>query len=320
MTTKKTTAKKAVKKALKKKAVKKKAVKKEVAIRVPSKKEIVVQEQHITDPALLTKVKIDLIKRTVAKGSTDDELEMFLMVCKRSGLDPFTKQIHLVKRWVKSENRNVATVQTGIDGYRAIAEKTGKYGGSNDAILTFKKEGDKIPLSATVSVYKIMGDRTIEIKATAYWDEFAPTNEKLAFMWNKMPKLMLAKCAEALALRKSFPNVLSDIYTNEEMQQAVEIASVEVASNKISEENSKSELLKTLANSKAYIFTAKSLKGLGELKERILNAKDLDKDVRKRLEGFCKEKKELLKKEIPEEVEVEEVLAEVVEEVKAEKC
>ncbi|KUK98931.1 MAG: Prophage LambdaCh01, recombination protein Bet [Parcubacteria bacterium 32_520] len=239
-------------------------------------KKIVVKEQQITDPALLTKAKIDLIKRTVAKGATDDELQMFLTVAARAGLDPFTKQIHLVKRHSTAEGRDIATIQTGIDGYRAIAEKTGKYGGSDDATFTFADGQDKIPTSATVKVYKIIGDKVIEIKATAYWDEFAPTNEKLAFMWRKMPKLMLAKCAEALALRKAFPNVLSGIYTHEEMEQ-------------LDEEKNVNDKKATLANSKAYIYSAKSLDELKGFRERIEKSK-IDKATKEKLLKYCQEK------------------------------
>lgn len=268
---------------MEKKITKKKPAKKKVA---PKNKEIVVKEQQITDPALLTQSKIDLIKRTVAKGADNDELQMFLTVSARAGLDPFTKQIHLVKRWSKAEGREVATIQTGIDGYRAIAEKTGKYGGSDDATFTFAKEGDKIPESATVKVFKVMGDRTIEIKATAYWDEFFPSNEKLAFMWKKMPKLMLAKCAESLALRKAFPNVLSGIYTHEELEQGEEETKVD---------NKKS----TLANSKAYIYSAKSLSQLEEYKARIEKT-TIDKGTKDKLLTYCEEKREELANAVQE--------------------
>ncbi|MCK9318915.1 phage recombination protein Bet [Methanoculleus sp.] len=251
----------------------------------PKKKELVVKEQQVTDPALLTQAKIDLIKRTVAKGADNDELQMFLTVSARAGLDPFTKQIHLVKRWSKAEGREIATIQTGIDGYRAIAEKTGKYGGSDDATFTFTKEGGKIPESATVKVFKVMGDRTIEIKATAYWDEFFPSNEKLAFMWKKMPKLMLAKCAEALALRKAFPNVLSGIYTHDELDQG--------------EGEQKDNKKSTLDNSKAYIYSAKSLEQLEDFKGRIEKAK-MDEKTRKKLLKYCEEKHEELSMAVDE--------------------
>jgi len=281
-------------KATKKKV--KKATKKKVIKKKDKNTAMVVREQQITDPALLTKSKIDLIKRTVAKGSTDDELQMFLTVAARAGLDPFTKQIHLVKRWSKTENRDVATIQTGIDGYRATAEKTGKYGGSDDATFTFVEGQPKIPTSATVKVYKVMGDRTIEIRATAFWDEFSPTNEKLAFMWKKMPKLMLAKCAEALALRKAFPNVLSGIYTHEEMEQAEE------------EKNEKPDVL---ANSKAYIFRAKTFEELKEFEERIAKSKDINKKIKETLKDFCAERKEQL--EILAEEAKQVVEAEIIE-------
>jgi phage recombination protein Bet len=273
-----------------KKATKK--VKKATKVKETKTTAIVVQQQQITDPALLTKEKIDLIKRTVAKGATDDELQMFLMVATRAGLDPFTKQIHLVKRWSKAEGREIATIQTGIDGYRATAEKTGKYGGSDDATFTFAEGQPKIPTSATVKVYKVMGDRTIEIKATAFWDEFEPTNEKLAFMWRKMPKLMLAKCAEALALRKAFPNVLSGIYTHEEMEQV---------------EEEKDEKPDVLGNSKKYIFRAKTEEELNEFEDRIKKSKDINAKVKETLKGFCEDRRGQLKIKEAEEAQVVEV-------------
>ncbi len=160
--------------------------------------------------------QVQLIKNTVAKGATDDELKLFLYTAKRTGLDPLTKQIHFVKRGFQM------TVQTGIDGYRAIAERTGQLGGIDDAVYDTDNSDDPLvehPNKASVTVYRFVNGQRVSFTASARWTEYAP-NDKMGFMWKKMPYLMLGKCAEALALRKAFPNDLTGLYTNEEMQQA----------------------------------------------------------------------------------------------------
>jgi phage recombination protein Bet len=168
--------------------------------------------------------EIELIKNTVAKGATDNELKLFLMVAKRSGLDPFSKQVHFVKRktWnaAKKTYDEVGTIQTGIDGYRAIAERTGTLAGIDDA--AFDSEEGAHPNKATVTVYRFLSGQRVGFSASARWAEYAALDRdgNPAAMWKKMPYLMLAKCAEALALRKAFPNDLSGLYTSEEMQQA----------------------------------------------------------------------------------------------------
>lgn len=175
---------------------------------------------------VLTDDQKNLIKRTVADGCTDDELALFLYQCERSGLDPFSRQIHMIKRG------NRATIQTGIDGYRAIAERTGKYAGNDEYLYNggqteyeLLAKGDRQPKVATACVKKIVSGVVCEFKASASWLEYCPKG-KQDYMWNKMPYLMLGKCAEALALRKAFPNDLSGIYTDDEMEQA-DVQSIE---------------------------------------------------------------------------------------------
>ena len=164
--------------------------------------------------------QIELIKRTVAKGTTNDELRLFLYTAKRTGLDPLLKQIHAVKRFSRASGGEVMAIQTGIDGYRLIAERSGKYAPGKEPSYTYDDKG--VIVSATAYVKKLAGGAWHEVGATAFSTEYAQyTKEgKLNAMWAKMPHVMIAKCAEALALRRAFPVEMSGVYTFEEMGQA----------------------------------------------------------------------------------------------------
>lgn len=164
--------------------------------------------------------QIELVKRTVCKGASDDELLLFQHVAERSGLDPFARQIHAVKRWDSKAQRETMTIQTGIDGFRLIADRTGQYAGSDDAV--FDSEDGAHPNKAMVVVYKMIGGQRAAFGASARWAEYVACKKggEPNQFWTKMPYLMLAKCAEALALRKAFPAELSGLYTREEMGQA----------------------------------------------------------------------------------------------------
>ena len=164
--------------------------------------------------------QIDLIKRTVAKGATDDEFALFLGQCKRTGLDPFLRQIHAVKRWDAKQQREVMAIQTGIDGYRLIAERTGCYVGSDEPV--YDREDGPHPNKATVTVWKLVGGQRVPFSASARWAEYVQTTKdgRPNRFWQQMPYHMLAKVAESLALRKAFPQDLSGVYTDDEMAQA----------------------------------------------------------------------------------------------------
>lgn len=169
--------------------------------------------------------KKELLKRTICKGSDDNELELFIHACKRTGLDPFMKQIYAVKRWSAADKREVMTMQTSVDGFRVIAERTGRYAPGAEAKYHYNDKGELV--SATSYVKKMTLDGTWhEIAATAFFDEYAQRKKEggLTQFWEKMPHVMLAKCAECLALRKAFPAELSGIYSFEEMAQASKVS------------------------------------------------------------------------------------------------
>lgn len=166
-------------------------------------------------PEAYTDDWVSLVKSRVAEGATDMELQLFLYQCKRTGLDPLARQIYFQKRHNKQRNKSEMTIVTGIDGYRLTAQRTGEYAGSDDPIF----DSEENPKRATVTVYRMVSNTRCPFTASARWDQYYPGDAQ-GFMWRKMPHLMLGKCAEALALRKAFPQELSGIYVKEEMDQA----------------------------------------------------------------------------------------------------
>lgn len=181
----------------------------------------------------LSRDQIELLKRTVAKGVTDDELALFVHVANRAGLDPFAKQLHAVKRFDRKMNREVMSIQTGIDGFRLIAARTKAHAGTDEAVF---EEEDGRPKKATVTVWKVVSGLRVAFTASARWEEYVQTfrdrdtgQEKPSGLWGKMPFVMLAKCAEAQALRKAFPADLSGVYAQEEIGAMEETPIVTVA-------------------------------------------------------------------------------------------
>jgi phage recombination protein Bet len=151
------------------------------------------------------------IKSVLGFQGSDPDLALFATIANRAGLDPFQRQIYAVHRGGRM------TIQVGIDGYRKIAFRAGL-----DAIdePEFGPETNGRPAFAKIRVWRKGSDRpTVGV---AYWDEFAQRDAsgKPTGMWARMPRTMLAKCAEAQALRKAFPEALSGLYTEEEMAQA----------------------------------------------------------------------------------------------------
>lgn len=171
-----------------------------------------------------TKDQVELVKSQIAPEATVDELKLFLYQAQRTGLDALSRQIYCIHRNVKTQNgwTKKMTIQTSIDGFRVIAERSGNYGGQSEPIFT---EVDGKLVSCKVSVFRFHNDVRYEAAvAVAYWEEYCQRNNegKPMGLWAKMPHTMLSKVAEALAIRKAYPQDLSGLYTGDEMAQSTE--------------------------------------------------------------------------------------------------
>lgn len=170
----------------------------------------------------------------VSNDVTQADLAIFLTQSKRTGLDPFSRQIYMIGRKQKTANgyETKQTIQVGIDGLRAIAHRVAQQCHevfSMSDTLWADKTGvwhdvwlsPEPPSAAKVSVKRGGG----VFSAVAIFKEYAPIyNGKLSGMWSSKPALMIAKCAEALALRKAFPSDMSGIYTDDEMSRAEDVS------------------------------------------------------------------------------------------------
>ena len=172
---------------------------------------------------LWTPEQTQLISTTIAPGCSGDELRLFAYACQRTGLDPFSKQIYAIKRGGKM------TIQAGIDGLRSIAERTGQLDGSEtywcgeDGQWADVWLSSKPPAAAKTIIHR-KGSTHPFVGVARFADYNAGQG-----LWSKMPAAMIAKCSEALALRKAFPADLSGVYSADEMQQAETVTVTEVA-------------------------------------------------------------------------------------------
>lgn len=195
----------------------------------------------------------------VSNDVTQADLAIFLTQSKRTGLDPFSRQIYMIGRKQKTANgyETKQTIQVGIDGLRAIAHRVAQQCHevfSMSDTLWADKTGTwhdvwlspEPPSAAKVGVKRGGG----VFSAVAIFKEYAPVyNGKLSGMWLTKPALMIAKCAEALALRKAFPSDMSGIYTDDEMEKAEDIATPTVV------ETSTQQQAETTSHSKPPLST-----------------------------------------------------------------
>jgi phage recombination protein Bet len=191
--------------------------------------EIVQRGGAMAFPRDLDSEQIALIKRTIASGASDAELDLFIRQCNRTQLDPFAKQIFCVPRYDNRVKRMVYQTSPSIDGLRLVAERTKEYAGRT-SVYWCGSDGNWVdvwldesapPVAAKVGVYK-RGNVEVEW-GVAHYREFVQTTKEgnVTQMWREKPAHMLGKCAEAIALRATFPHELSGLYIREEIRDDV---------------------------------------------------------------------------------------------------
>ncbi len=186
---------------------------------------------------VLRQEQLELLRKTIASSAPQLEFDLFVATCNRLRLDPFARQIYLVPRF--EDGQKVWKHQVSIDGFRLIAERTGQYRGQT-AIEWCGKDGrwvdawlcPDLPAAARVGVYR--AGFAAPLVRVARFASYAQTTRdgNLNKTWRTMPDVMIAKCAEALALRAAFPYELGGVYTLDELPE-VEPIEVDQATGEV---------------------------------------------------------------------------------------
>lgn len=171
------------------------------------------------------------LQNSVFPGARDESILMAVDYCLSRHLDILLKPVHLVPMSVKDASSGNSTwrdvVMPGIGLYRIQADRSGTYAGADEPefgpTLTADLDGNQytFPEWCKYTVHKLIGDRIVAFSAKEYWLENYATSGRNAqapnAMWKKRPYAQLAKCAEAQALRKAWPDI-GQAPTAEEME------------------------------------------------------------------------------------------------------
>jgi phage recombination protein Bet len=253
--------------------------------------------------------QLALIRQTVAKDCNQNEFDLFIEICKQQGLDPFKKQIYGQVYNKDDAKKRQLVIVTSIDGYRSKAQRNGDYRPADeetrfesDATLKDPQSNPMGLIRAIVKVFKFGPDKVwYPVVGEARWDEFAPLDDadfewvdtgevwpdsgkpkkrKVAKSdkktlkegnWKNMPHLMLSKCAEAQALRRGWPEVLSGLYVQEEMDKVY----IDMTASEAADAHERDERLKRIAGKEAIPAIFEMSNGLqlipmGQFSDRVL--------------------------------------------------
>lgn len=194
-----------------------------------------------------------VLTNSIFVGAQPQSIMMAVEYCKARGLDIMKKPCHIVPMWVKDARTKKGgmrdIIMPSITEQRITAARTGEYAGQDAAVfgemvtIKFNKTNHVVPDFCTVTVYRIVQGKKVPFTHTEYFEEACATTKDgdLNTMWTKRKRGQLAKCAEAGALRKAFPEEIGNEYTVEEMQgKTININGVEESDVQLLDESYKS--------------------------------------------------------------------------------
>ena len=198
----------------------------------PKTSQAVVETHEANLPAPVARRGIDeytwrALMTSVYPGAKSESVIMVWDYCKARHLDPLKKVVHIVPMQVtdaKTGNKEWRdVVMPGIAELRTTATRTGVYAGQDEPEFGPQKTHLTVaaPEWCKVTVYRIVQDMRVSFAHTAFFAEECATKDggnSLNKMWTKRPRGQIAKCAEAGALRKAFPEELGGEYAAEEME------------------------------------------------------------------------------------------------------
>jgi len=184
---------------------------------------------------------VSVLQNSLYPGAEIGSVQMVLNYCAAAGLDPMQKPVHIVPIWDGKAKRMRDVIMPGIGLYRTQAARSGNYAGVSEAEygpdVTEKLGGVEViyPAWCKVSVKRLLPNGQIaEFSATERWKENyavkGGADKSIApnAMWQKRPYAQLAKCAEAQALRKAFPEFGSAATADEMEGKEIDMGAAEV--------------------------------------------------------------------------------------------
>jgi phage recombination protein Bet len=181
------------------------------------------QIRQVTEEDMDTLAKAGIIPANTPVS----QLKVFARKCAEHGLSPFKGEIHLVKYKTKHDGDKYTTI-VGIDGFRSKAARTKELAGAEMPRYNVRGDGsfetaaeliqaERLPDTCTMTVYRIKDGIRVAFTAEAVFKEFAKVyNGELQDKWKTMPFQMIAKVAEAFALRKGFADEVAGLSIEEE--------------------------------------------------------------------------------------------------------